>query len=127
MILADASRIRRGPAVPTTPKPLSFNNFRHFGGGAVWPGTVKHLVETPQKLAQLTSGSRTEPSTMGCLMNRTKPLIDCPSPSRKPKGLEGSLRVVNTTPPPDMEAFKDVRSFGLKGLREKLEAKRKKR
>lgn len=60
-------------------------------------------------------------------MNSTKPLIDCPSPSKNPEGTGGRLKIIDTTPPPDMEAFKEVRSFGLKGLRAKLEAKRKKR
>lgn len=60
-------------------------------------------------------------------MTRFKPLTDCPNPSKKPSGSGDGLRIISTTPPPDMEAFKQVRSFGFKGLRAKLEAKRKKR
>lgn len=58
-------------------------------------------------------------------MNRTEPLFDFPSPSRQPERIAESPGVVDTTAPPDMEAFKNVRSFGFKGLKEKLEAKRR--
>lgn len=60
-------------------------------------------------------------------MKPNKFFLDAPSPSAKPSSVAGKFRILDRDPPPDHEEFKALRSFGLKGLRAKLEARRKKK